>query len=178
MHSGLLGFRFRTRVEPLLVLLVLLVMVVAIVGVLAVAAHAAPVAAADTCANPDCHSWGPGPGPNATSATPVAAASTTPTPIPMARPASMRAQKASRPVVIKGGLVAHSEATTVTLEISRKVGERYRVWKKVDVSVASGSSTYAASVRVARKGTWRVRALHSDAEHALSASAYRVFAVK
>lgn len=87
--------------------------------------------------------------------------------------------KAARPVVIKGTLGStHAAATTVTLEISRKVGRRFRMWKKGDVSVAAGSAAYSASVRVTRKGTWRVRALHSDAEHSPSASAYRVFVVK
>lgn len=79
MHTGLLGTRSKARLAPLLVVLVL---VVAIVGLSAVSAHAAPVAAADTCANVDCHAWGPGADPNAAPAAPAATAAT-PTPVPV-----------------------------------------------------------------------------------------------
>jgi hypothetical protein len=82
-------------------------------------------------------------------------------------------------MAIDGGLLpAHDETTTVSVTLARKVGKRYSTWTTVSAYLSPGATRYRVTVRIPRRGTWRLRTSHSDALHLMSYSAYRAFSVK
>lgn len=78
------------------------------------------------------------------------------------------------------GTLTPAHAGKTPVELWRKVGRRYVRYKTYKATNAvSGSVTrWRLRVRLPYRGTWRIRALHSDTDHATSASAYKGFTVR
>ena len=97
-------------------------------------------------------------------------ASLSPPKLSVSRPAS------GTPFTISGTLLpAHSGKAYVTLELQVKSASgAYVAAKTVLVGVSAHASAYSVTTTLT-KGSYRVRAVHSDSTHAWTASSYRAF---
>jgi hypothetical protein len=155
------------RVWTAAITAVLLCSVLVLAG--ATAASAADPPPAD-CGYSGCHNGEPIPGTETTSA---------PVPATLSKPIVPKKPRARKLMAIDGSLLpAHDETTTVSVTLARKVGKRYSTWKTVSAYLSPGATRYRVTVRMPRKGTWRLRSSHSDALHLVSYSPYRGFSVK
>jgi hypothetical protein len=66
------------------------------------------------------------------------------------------------------------------VELWRKVGSRFVRYKTLKATNAafSGITKWTLKARLPYAGSWRIRAIHSDADHAANSSAYKSFTVR
>ncbi len=96
------------------------------------------------------------------------------------KPSAGRTRLSRRRTYTWRGGVSPSQigASRVRLEVQRKVGRRWRPYTALSVPIADGSSSWSARVRIKRSGAYRLRAVHSDSDHAQASSGYRAFTVR
>ena len=134
------------------------------------------VALAVECGYPACHGGAPVPG-TETSATPTLPPA--PVPVTLSLPTVSRRPRARRTITFTGKLsAAHYAASSVRLELSRRIRGRFVAYRTVTVAVAAGADAYSFGMKLPSRGAWRVRATHADDAHSASASSHRTFLVR
>lgn len=148
-----------------------LIVAVLLAGWVAGSASAHPYVFTDDCGYSGCHNGAPIPGTETT-----ATETTTCVPAPPALKGKARRGKRCS----FGGALSSvpSTATTITVYFERKVGKSFKPWSHINVVIQAGAQTYAVRPKFPKRGTWRARARHVEADLTKSTSAWRSFKVR
>jgi hypothetical protein len=115
-----------------------------------------------------------------TGGTRTPAPSITPRTTQASKPSAGRTRLSRRSTYTWRGGVSPSQigASSLKLEVQRKVGRKWRSYATISVPLADGASAWSKRVLIRRAGSYRIRARHADSDHAGAASGYREFTVR
>jgi hypothetical protein len=66
----------------------------------------------------------------------------------------------------------------VRLDVQRRIGGKWRTYKRYNATVADGATKWSVTIRIKTRGSYRVRPVHSDGDHWWTQSSWRKFSVR